>query len=103
WIDPDFVHRIGLAERLQALGASAHPWHQQAVGSFQDAIWPALFDDLRFAEARGPFEWRHPFLDLRVLEYMISLPPVPWAWRKHLLRKSMANRLPPAILARDKT
>ncbi len=103
WIDPDFARRVGLPERLQALGASAHPWHPQAVGSFESAIWPALFDDLRYAEACGPFEWRHPFLDLRVLEYMMALPPVPWAWRKHLLRKAMADRLPPAILARDKT
>ena len=106
WIDPDLVRRLKLGERLEGVGRAdraAHPWHPRAVSAFNDAIWPALFDDLRFAEAAGGFEWRHPFLDLRVLEYMIALPPVPWAWRKHLLREAMRGRLPDEVLARNKS
>jgi asparagine synthase (glutamine-hydrolysing) len=106
WIDGAFARRVDLAGRLQDVGRpnpKCHPWHPRAVGAFKDPIWPALFDDLRFAETAGGFEWRHPFLDLRVLEYMISLPPVPWAWRKHLLREAMRGTLPGEVLARNKT
>jgi len=31
------------------------------------------------------------------------LPPVPWAWRKHLLREAMRGRLPDEVLARNKS
>jgi asparagine synthase (glutamine-hydrolysing) len=105
WIHPDFERRFGLRERIRDIGrhdVDIHPWHPRAVGSFKSSIWPALFDRLRADEMSGPFEWRHPFLDLRVLEYMLSLPPVPWAWRKHLLREAMRGRLPQDVLARDK-
>ncbi len=106
WIDPDFAHRLRLAERIRDLGVYGrhlHPWHPTSVGSFRDPIWPALFDRLREGTGGGLFEWRHPFLDLRVLEYMIALPPVPWGWFKHLLREAMRGRLPDAVLARAKT
>lgn len=106
WINPEFAQRHNIGERLQGVGQhdrKSHPWHPRAVGAFKDPIWPALFDDLRLGEAAGGFEWRHPFLDLRVLEYMMSLPPVPWAWRKHLLRDAMRGRLPDEVLTRNKS
>jgi asparagine synthase (glutamine-hydrolysing) len=106
WIAPEFAQRQKLAQRLQGVGMpslQSHPWHPRAVGAFKDPIWPALFDDLHLTEVAGGFEWRHPFLDLRVLEYMISLPPVPWAWRKHLLREAMRGTLPAEVLSRNKS
>jgi asparagine synthase (glutamine-hydrolysing) len=106
WIDPEFAQHLKIGERLRGVGRpdpASHPWHPRAIGAFKDSIWPALFDDLRVAEAAGGFEWRHPFLDLRVLEYMMSLPPVPWAWRKHLLREAMRGTLPDEVLARNKS
>ncbi|MBS0547250.1 MAG: hypothetical protein JSR24_05835 [Proteobacteria bacterium] len=106
WIEPGFARRLHLAERIGDLGVYArdlHPWHPTAVGSFQDPIWPSLFDKLREGTGGGLFEWRHPFLDLRVLEFMIALPPVPWGWFKHLLRVAMRGRLPDEILTRAKT
>ena len=53
--------------------------------------------------AAAGIDWRHPFLDLRVLEFMLHTPPIPWARRKRLIRQAMAKRLPRAILRRDKT
>jgi asparagine synthase (glutamine-hydrolysing) len=72
------------------------------VSSFQDPIWPALFDGFDGDEALAPMVWRHPYLDLRVLDFMLSVPPVPWARRKLLLREAMRGRLPDAVLARNK-
>ncbi len=75
-----------------------------AFASFTSPIWQAYFDDHAFEEALGGFEWRYPYLlDLRVLEFMLSAPPVPWGWKKRLVREAMRGRLPAEVLARKKT
>ena len=45
---------------------------------------------------------RHPFLDLRVLIFMLRTPPIPWARRKRLIREAMQGVLPEEVLTRDK-
>jgi asparagine synthase (glutamine-hydrolysing) len=106
WLDRTLIDRVGLQERLgrgHAEAVTSHPWHPRAVASFKDPLWPALFDGFDGDEALAPMVWRHPYLDLRVLEFMLSVPPVPWARRKLLLREAMRGRLPKAVLARNKT
>ena len=53
--------------------------------------------------SRQPVEVRHPFIDLRVAEFLLALPPFPWFFEKKLLRDVMAGRLPEAIRIRPKT
>jgi asparagine synthase (glutamine-hydrolysing) len=106
WIDRGLAERTGLAERLRIAEGSKeprHPWHPRAMASFNSAIWQRVLGDLELEEAGADFEWRHPYLDLRVLEFMLSVPPVPWGWEKHLLREAMRGRLPTEILERKKT
>jgi asparagine synthase (glutamine-hydrolysing) len=95
-----------LVERIQSLGNggdSSHPWHPEAMASFTSPIWQSHFADFDFLETLGPVVWRHPYLDVRVLEYLLSVPPVPWGWKKQLVREAMRGRLPPELLAREKT
>lgn len=106
WLKHDFADRLKLTERQEALGLGgdpSHPWHPTAFASFTSPIWQAYFDDHAFEEALGGFEWRYPYLDLRVLEFMLSVPPVPWGWKKRLVREAMRGRLPAEVLARKKT
>lgn len=107
WLDHGLVERLGQGERLDRLGGGAngsgHPWRPKAVASFSDAIWPALFDDFDSDERLAPMVWRHPYLDLRVLGFLLSVPPVPWAREKLLMRLAMRGRLPDAVLGRRKT
>jgi asparagine synthase (glutamine-hydrolysing) len=106
WLDRGLVDKVALGERLHRVShekSAAHPWHPSAVASFSDAIWPALFASFDDEETLAPIAWRHPYLDLRVLEFLLMVPPVPWARRKLLLREAMRGRLPDAILARRKT
>lgn len=105
WISPEFEREMRLSERLADLGRSrpAPHWKPSAIRAFSDPIWPALFDTLRVSEMAGGPEWRHPFLDLRLLQYLISLPTIPWAWRKDILRQAMRDKLPSEVLSRDKT
>jgi asparagine synthase (glutamine-hydrolysing) len=48
-------------------------------------------------------ETRYPFLDLRIVNYMLALPPFPWLYRKTLVREAMTGRLPERIRTRPKT
>jgi asparagine synthase (glutamine-hydrolysing) len=100
WLAPDIA---ALARRDDARSPPPHPWHPRAMASFGSAIWPALFASLDDDEAQAPLVWRHPFLDLRVLGFLLAVPPVPWARRKLLLREAMRGRLPREILERKKT
>jgi asparagine synthase (glutamine-hydrolysing) len=50
-------------------------------------------------------EARVPFLDVRAIEYGLSLPPRLKLWglqEKYILRRAMRDHLPPSILARRK-
>jgi asparagine synthase (glutamine-hydrolysing) len=106
WLDRGLVEDLRLQERLRGASAAAtsrHPWHPKAVASFGDPIWPRMLDAFDYDEALSPIVWRHPFLDLRVLEFMLSIPPLPWGRRKLILRQAMRGRLPAEVLARNKT
>ncbi len=112
WIDPALARRLDLQQRLAGstrLGGDGaglvprHPWRPRAVAGFNDPIWPAVFADYEFEESLGPLALRHPFLDLRVLEFMLSVPTLPWAREKLLLREAMRGHLPAEVLARRKT
>ncbi len=106
WLNRDLVAHLRLEERDRELGEGgdrAHPWHPESMAALSGPVWQSLFDDFDFQESLAPVRWRHPFLDLRVLEFMFAVPPIPWAWKKTLVRRSMAGRLPEELLAREKT
>ncbi len=107
WLQPDLVLRLKLRERWEevqraAATPSPHPWRPQAYRSFQQPIWESLFSESD-AEAMGmATEFRHPFVDLRLLRFMLAVP-VPWCREKYLLRRAMKNELPSQVLRRPKT
>jgi len=49
-----------------------------------------------------PAEYRHPLLDVRVLQMALGLPAIPWLAEKHVLRHAMRGRLPESVLTRRK-
>jgi asparagine synthase (glutamine-hydrolysing) len=48
-------------------------------------------------------EVRHPFLDLRVLRFLLAVPTVPWSRSKYLFREAMRGKLPDTVRRRPKT
>lgn len=44
-----------------------------------------------------------PFLDTRLVLTVLSLPPLPWLFNKHILRQTMLSRLPQQVIKRPKT
>jgi asparagine synthase (glutamine-hydrolysing) len=48
-------------------------------------------------------EFRFPLLDTRVIEYVFSVPPIPWCQHKRLAREAFRAHLPGAVVDRPKT
>lgn len=73
------------------------------IDSLNSKVWAPLFEGYDPGSTRLPLEVRHPFIDVRLVDYLLSIPAVPWCAQKHILRRTMKDRLPPAILHRPKT
>jgi asparagine synthase (glutamine-hydrolysing) len=73
------------------------------IHSLNSKVWAPLFEGYAPGATRLPLEVRHPFIDVRLVNYLLSIPAVPWCAQKHILRRAMKDRLPPAVLHRPKT
>ena len=107
WLEQDFASRLRLRERWEenkcAPPACPHPRRPVAYRSFEGLLWENLFRQFD-AEAIGAAgEFRHPFLDLRLLRYMLAVPVVPWCREKYLVRRAMRGILPDPVLRRSKS
>ena len=86
-----------------AQDAPVSDWRPAAHRNLTSALWPSLFERLDVKDAPFGIDWRHPYMDLRVLEFFLSTPPIPFARHKFLIRHAMKGRLPPEPLRRKKT
>ena len=106
WINPRFEEEQQLAHRwreLQRRQDSAHPLHPIGYAGLTSEFWSSMFE-LEDAGWTGvAIEVRAPFLDLRLLRYLLRLPPVPWCMGKQLLRDAARDRLPEVVRRRPKT
>jgi len=84
------------------LTRSAHLAHQALRGSFDIARLAALDVTCAYAGV----EWRLPFMDRRVVEFLLAVPPRMRSWQgedRRILRESMRETLPDSVrLRRDK-
>lgn len=106
WINPDFAKRMDLAARFEKfpfLGPLVHPVLPRGHASMFLPLWTDLLENDDPGVTHSPVEMRYPFLDLRMVEYLLALPPFPWFFKKKLLRQAMAGRLPQRPLIRPKT
>ncbi|PWT95242.1 MAG: hypothetical protein C5B55_01540 [Blastocatellia bacterium] len=104
WIDESFASRTNLRERYKQF------WIKPAVGkrpaamsALNSKIWTSLFEGYDPGATRLNLEMRHPFIDLRLVEYLLAIPAVPWCVNKHILRRAMQDKLPASVVNRPKT
>lgn len=105
WLNPDFERAYAVRERWEAGWqpkiASNHKRRSLAYATLTAADWST---DLEFHQP-PPFAPPYivmPFLDLRVVNFLMALPPIPFFRRKYLFRRAMQGRLPQALLERPK-
>ncbi|MEZ5899116.1 MAG: asparagine synthase-related protein [Hyphomicrobiaceae bacterium] len=106
WLNPDFIdgtnydHYCAEHYRLRAV---SHPWRPRAFASLTSSIWPATLESMDPVLAKAPIDYRHPYLDTRVIEFLVRLPPVPQSRAKSIVRHAMTGLLPEEVLRRPKT
>jgi asparagine synthase (glutamine-hydrolysing) len=105
WFNHDFGERVQLAAHLSGEGVrtkSPHPIRPAAYYSLVHPRWQDLFQSFDAAHLTGSLEVRHPYVDVRLLRYMLSVPAVPWCRAKYLIRRAMRGALPELVLRRPK-
>lgn len=107
WIHPDLVAELRLHDRYAReiswdVGA-VHPLRAQAQRSLLSPAITAMFEHQDAGAIRRPIDSRYPFFDLRVIDYVLAIPPVPWSQDKELLRTSINAALPEENRRRPKT
>jgi len=68
-----------------------------------DPMWPNLFEGYDAGVTGVPLEVRHPFFDLRLVDFLLALPALPWCSDKELLREAARGILPDAVRLRRKS
>ena len=106
WLNPEFEARLHLPERWQFWPS----WQPPSLNRRHPEIHKWLvFPDWSIGTEQTtaidftPAEWRDPFADIRLIEFVLSLPLLPWLFKKYLLRRSMEEDLPAEVVQRPKT
>ena len=105
WLSPEFSAGHRLQERwreMMAATSSSHPIHPIGYEMYQSALWPRLFESCDSAWGQFPFEFRHPYMNLPLLRFLLALPTVPWCQAKQILRVAGRGLLPEETLHRPK-
>jgi asparagine synthase (glutamine-hydrolysing) len=107
WINKDLESRLSLRARWEA-DYHRPPPNIHTIRPFSYSVVYNHLENLEMfrmydAEAtQAPVEVRFPFMDLRLSRFFLTIPPIPWAHSKHLLRRAMKGKLPAAVLRRPK-
>jgi len=64
---------------------------------------PLFFETYDTAFTGSLVEYRHPLLDLRLVDFCLGLPLRPWCVRKEVLRQATLGLLPEVVRMRPKT
>lgn len=106
WLNREFEQRCKMRERwaeLDAVQDSSHP-HREAYQALTSPFWQGVFFERGHPGASGvPLENRYPFFDVRLVNFVLAIPPLPWCTRKLILREAMQGILPEGVRRRPKT
>jgi len=106
WLNEDFSKRLDLVERWRQVNAErelAHPDRPRAFRVLHSPSWDFLFSRYDAGSTLLPLEVRHPLIDVRMVDYLLALPVIPWLLDKAIMRKAMTGVLPDAIVRRPKS
>lgn len=106
WLNNQFALRVGLVERWQQVCADqapAHPLRPRAFHALFAPSWDSLLTRFDAGVTLLPLEVRHPLIDIRMVDYLLNLPIIPWLLDKWILREAMIGILPDAVRLRPKS
>jgi len=106
WMAPELVDRLKLRERWHDLNMtpdSHHPVRPRAYTSLLSPLWQSLFEACEPSYTGAALEVRHPYVDIRMLRFLLRVPALPWCRHKRLLRSALRGVVPEAVRLRPKT
>ena len=106
WMRPHMEERYDLRRRWMDAYVrcdNAHPTRPQAYEGLTNHTFPNMCEQFDPGWHKAPLEFRHPYLDVRVLRFMLTLPAVPWCGNKLVMRKAVEPLLPAECASRPKT
>ena len=92
WLRADL--RARRAERVRARVPPSHPTRSEAARRLDATHWQPFLESLDAGVHGAPIDVRLPFLDRRLIELVLGLPPIPWMQRKHVLREAVRGLVP---------
>src|SRR5258705_275879 len=85
WLNPEFESRLSLRDRWEAgvrIDAAAYPRREKSFESLSHPMWPLHFEDQDPATTGSAVEFRYPFFDTRVVDFLLNIPSLPWCFDK---------------------
>ncbi len=105
WLRPEWLNHVGLQERWRdssSLTTVSSP-RARVAQALSSPFYARTFDVFDPAYTGQALEFRHPFMDARVVDLLVALPSVPWCVDKELLRQSLRGHVPDPVRLRPKT
>src|SRR5262249_13448107 len=81
---------------------AVHKTRAKAHQHLTETAWPFTFELFDASWTGVPLAVCHPFFDLRLMNFFLSIPPFPWCICKELLRSAMIGMLPEDVRLRPK-
>jgi asparagine synthase (glutamine-hydrolysing) len=107
WIDPELERRFDLRARWLEIfadgGSLRHAYRHDAWRVLDSASWSRQFESTDAGATGQPLEFLSPYFDVRLVEFLFSLPPMPYFANKDLVREAMRGWIPEAVRTRRKT
>ena len=106
WLNEDFAARLDLQarwDRIMEGPVHTHPERPEAYNHLTHPYWPDSFERNDPGVTGVIVEARYPFFDLRFVNYLLAIPPLPWSVHKEILRRAMQGILPETVRLRSKT
>jgi asparagine synthase (glutamine-hydrolysing) len=100
WIRPELLARGHEPRRPRE---PRHATRPEAASRLGDAVWQSVLEPARPEYTGIELDIVWPLLDTRVIEFVFSIPPVPWCQRKELARRAFCDALPDEVLSRRKS
>ena len=107
WLNQDFEEQHQLRSQWE------QSWEAEAYAGRSQSRYSSLKASLLLPEWANEDHLMHsdftlsqesdPYTDRRLIEWVLSLPALPWLYNKDILRRSMQDQLPVEVIARPKT
>ncbi len=106
WLNPDLERNLSLRDRWTSLNGHQPPNKSARPEAYDLTVnpsWANFFETTDPISTLAAVEMRHPFFDLRLLNFLLGLPRLPWCCDKELLREATRGSLPDSVRLRRKS